>query len=145
MNTLKRFSHLAWSILLAACVGCGGELVAVEGDVAFDGQPVEQGTIAFEPADGKGTTAGGKITGGRYSLSGDTGVTPGKKTVRITAVRKTGRQTAAGPPEPPGKMVDEIERYIPRDYNTNSSLTCEVVAGEKNEHNFNLTSQPEQP
>ena len=63
---------------------------------------------------GNGTTAGGEITGGRYSLSGDTGVSPGKKTVRITAVRKTGRRILAGPPEPPDKMVDEIERYFRR-------------------------------
>ena len=145
MNTLKRIGCLGYSILLAACVGCGSGLVAVEGNVTFDGQPVEQGTIAFEPADGNGPTAGGQISGGKYSLSGDTGVSPGKKTVRITAVRKTGRRIAAGPPEPADKMVDEIERYIPRDYNTNSTLTCEVVAGEKNEHNFELKSQAELP
>ena len=142
MNTLKQLGCLGWSILLASCIGCGSGLEAVEGDVTFDGQPVEQGTIVFEPVDGNGTTAGGQISGGKYSLSDDKGVSPSKKTVRITAVRKTGRRILAGPPEPPNKMVDEIELYIPRDYNTNSTLTCEVDAGEKNKHDFNLKSQP---
>lgn len=126
---------------ILVCTGCGSGLIAVEGNVSFDGQPVEQGSIVFEPADGKGPTAGGKIEGGGYKLSGDEGVVPGEKVVRITAVRKTGRQVEAGPPSPPGTMVDEIERYIPPNYNANSTLKCEVTAGGTNRHDFELTPE----
>jgi len=128
-------------VWMLTSTGCGTGLVAVEGNVTFDGQPVEKGTIVFEPADGKGATTGGEINNGHYELSGDAGAPPGKKIVRITAVRKTGRKIPAGPPEPPDKMVDELKRYIPDLYNTNSTLSCEIVTGQKNQHHFDLKSQ----
>ncbi len=53
------------------------------------------------------------IEGGKYVLAGETGVTPGKKIVRITATRSTGKKIEAGPPEPEGTMVDEIVSFIP--------------------------------
>lgn len=127
--------------LLLVCAGCGGGLVAVEGNVTFDGTPVETGTIAFEPADGQGATAGGSIEGGRYVLSGDSAVAPGKKVVRIRATRKTGRKVESGPPSPPGTMVEETESYIPAKYNTQSTLSREVTAGGTNKHDFPLKSQ----
>lgn len=52
-------------------------------------------------------------------------------------MRKTGRQIEAGPPAPPGKMADELERYIPASYNENSTLTREMSAG-NNELHFHL-------
>lgn len=127
------------AVSLALCAGCGDDLVTVEGEVTFAGQPVQEGTISFEPADGQGTSTGGKIEGGRYCLSGDAAVQPGKKLVRIIGVRKTGRMIPAGTPAPAGTMVEEMERYIPTNYNTTSKLTCEVTPGETNLHNFNLT------
>ena len=126
--------------LLLTCAGCGSDLVTVEGKVTFDGQPVEKGSIVLEPADGQGSTAGGEIKDGEYVLSGDSAVQPGKKIVRITAVRKTGRKLEAGPPSPPGTIVEEVERYIPPQYNRQSTLTCEVTAGGTNEHDFPLKS-----
>lgn len=131
------------AVLPLFCAGCGSGLVTVEGNVTFDGQPVAEGTIVFEPADGAGPTASGEIADGKYVLSGDSALAPGKKIVRITAVRKTGRQIESGPPSPPGTMVDEIERYIPDVYNTNSTLTCEVTSQGTNLHNFELASQGE--
>jgi len=130
-------------VLMGTCVGCdsGGGLVAVEGNVTFDGQPVEEGSIAFEPADGAGPSAGGTIQQGKYALAGDAGVLPGKKTVRITAVRKTGKQVAGGLSGDSDTMVDEVEKYIPAIYNQESTLTCEVAAGKVNQHNFDLKSE----
>ncbi|MGI6416697.1 MAG: hypothetical protein ACOX1P_13580 [Thermoguttaceae bacterium] len=127
--------------LLGICAGCGGSsLATVQGTVTFDGEPVQQGSIAFEPADGVGPVAGGMIEGGKYVLAGETGVTPGKKIVRITATRSTGKKIEAGPPEPEGTMVDEIVSFIPEIYNQKSTLTVEVATGEAT-HNFELKSQ----
>jgi len=67
-------------------------------------------------------------------------VTPGKKIVRITATRSTGKKIEAGPPEPAGTMVDEIVSFIPEIYNQKSTLTVEIAAGEAT-HNFELKSQ----
>jgi hypothetical protein len=137
-DLVGKYSALLLAALAATSIGCGNGKVTVQGEVTFDGQPVEQGTIIFEPADGEGPSAGGKVENGKYSLAGEAGLLPGVKIVRIKAFRKTGRQVEAGPPSPPGTMVEEIERLIPDCYNGESTLTCEVAPGEKNEHNFHL-------
>jgi hypothetical protein len=47
----------------------------------------------------------------------------------------------AGPPEPPGTMVDEVKPFIPANYNESSSLKIEVKMGSA-KHDFELTSKP---
>jgi hypothetical protein len=137
LNALNPPTMAAAAAILLACVGCGSGSVKIEGAATFDGQPIESGSIVFEPADGKGPATGGKIADGRYSVISEEGIAPGKKIVRIIAVRKTGRQIDAGPPA--GTMVDEIEKYIPPIYNRKSTLMCEIVAA-ANEHDFHLKS-----
>ena len=125
---------------LAVCLGCGGQ-VAVEGTVNYDGQPLPEGTIIFEPADGRGGAVSASIEAGQYKGSGDATTTPGEKIVRVRAMRKTGRKVAAGPPAPPGTMVEQIETYVPAIYASRQSpLRCELVAGRTNRHDFELKS-----
>ena len=124
-----------WRVLapvcLAVCLGCGGGHVAVEGTVSCDGQPIEDGTITFESADGLGGPLSAKIEAGRYKGVGDAATTPGEKIVRVRAMRKTGRKVAAGPPAPPGTMVDQVEAYLPAIYASHQSpLRCELAAGD---------------
>lgn len=132
---------LAAIAVAAICPGCGRERLTIQGEVTFNGKPVEEGTISLEPADGKGPTTGGKIAAGQYLLAGVAAPLPGKKIVRISAVRKTGRKVAAGLASPPDTMIDEIDRYIPKIYNTNSTLTCEVSHEGSKTIDFNLKSQ----
>jgi len=133
--------HIVVIFALAFLAGCGSDRCPVGGEVSFDGKPVEKGSIAFEPVDGQGPTSGGTIADGKYCLVGSAAPLPGKKTVRITGVRKTGRKIAAGLPSPPGTMIDEIERYIPKIYNTNSTLTCDVSRDDSKTIDFNLKPQ----
>ena len=126
---------------LVFCWGCGSGLVSVEGQVTWQGQPVEEGTIVFEPADGQGPSAGGKIQNGQYRLSGPAGVQPGEKIVRITAARKTGRKLEAGPPSPPGTWIEEVESYIPTEYNSQSKLRCTIPPGKSSRQDFALPTQ----
>ena len=65
--------------------------------MVFEGKPVEQGIISFEPADGIGPTTGGSVTDGTYDLTGDARATVGEKIVRIYASRKSGRKSAWRP------------------------------------------------
>ena len=60
--------------------------------------------------------------------------------VRISAVRSTGKKIEAGPPEPPGTLVDEVKPYIPAMYNEQSTLSAQVTAG-KVTQDFALTSK----
>ena len=79
------------AIALASLAGCNTGRFPVSGEVTFNGKPIPEGTISFEPADRQGPTTGGKIADGKYRLDGNSAPLPGKKTVRIFAARKTGR------------------------------------------------------
>jgi hypothetical protein len=132
------------AMLIAAALlsGCGTGKVAVEGEVTVDGTPVEEGSITFDPGDGKGPSTGATIVDGYYRLEGPAGATPGAKIVRIRAFRKTGRKIASGPPSPPGTLVDEIVQYVPAAYNDRTTLRPEI-AGESEVHlDFPLKSKP---
>jgi hypothetical protein len=65
-------------------------------------------------------------------------VTPGKKLVRISGGRKTGKKiTTAGASGVP-RETEVIEPLVPAIYNDQSTLTVEIAAGKRNEHNFDL-------
>ncbi len=138
-RVLRRWTGGLFAVMLLICWGCGrGGLVTVEGKVTWQDQPVEEGTIVFDPADGQGPSAGGKIQNGQYQLAGDSAVPPGEKIVRISATRKTGRKVEAGPPSPPGTLVEEIESYIPPEYNTQSKLRCTIPSARTHRQDFAL-------
>lgn len=83
--TTRWTPRLVWSAVAAAVVaaaGCGGGTGTVTGEVTYEGTRVKSGHITFAPADGKGPTAGGPITDGRYSVEN---VTPGPKVVTVVA------------------------------------------------------------
>src|SRR5690348_13499226 len=75
-------SSLACALILLS--GCGGSTASVSGTVTYEGAPAGKGYITFQPADGKGQSAGAEIRDGKYSA---TGLTPGKKVVNIEAVK----------------------------------------------------------
>lgn len=142
IQAAARLRQVLWvSLLLAICSGCGDRRCAIDGEVTFDGKPIEAGTITFEPADGQGPTTGGTITDGRYALAGNAAPLPGKKKVRISAARKTGRRVPAGPPSPAGTMVEEIIRYIPKIYNQQTTLVCDVSPTGPHTIDFHLKPQ----
>jgi hypothetical protein len=138
-NSLPAGSFIAAGLVF--CLGCGSQEHLLEGSVTFDGQPVEKGSITLEPADGVGPAAGGTIAGGRFKVDSTSGLAPGNKIVRISAVRATGKKIEAGPPEPPGAKVDEVQQFIPAKYNDRSALTVQFDGGHKKQ-DFDLKSQP---
>jgi hypothetical protein len=109
--------------LLLLVVGCGsGDLVEISGEVAYCGQPVNKGTIAFLPADGKGPTAAGTIADGRYSVK----TSPGPKEVRIEGFKVLRQQHYMNDPNLP--LIDVTEQYLPERYNANSELSRNIAS-----------------
>ena len=132
----------AFGVLMAMCAGCGGapETTAVSGGVTFDGEPVAEGQVAFEPQSG-GRMAYAVISGGKYATAKDRGVEPGRYLVRITASRPSGKLA-----EEDSFIRDEAsavvnEQFIPAKYNSASELTVEIKPGESAVHDFELTSK----
>jgi len=133
--------HFALLATLALLCGCNGGKVEVRGMVKVDGQPLTEGSISLEPADGQGPTTGGMIQAGKYELVGEAAAVPGEKIVRIVGLRKTGKMVPAGPPAPKGTLIAELVQCVPPNYNDKSSLRVDVVPGKANQHDFNLDSR----
>ena len=76
---------------VSTLTGCGSSPSVVSGTVTYDGQPVGDGNIVFQPADGKGASCGAPIKGGKYRVE----TTPGKKLVLVIAAKeiKYGRRS----------------------------------------------------
>lgn len=113
---------VAAAAFLMAC-GCGGSVtkgVPVNGTVNLNGKPLPEGEVLFEPADGKGAPEQALVKDGKFSGS----VTPGAKKVRITSWREGKRPADA---VMGGGAVRE--QYLPKKYNTETTLTVTVEAG----------------
>ena len=118
---------LALGALVLVLAGCGDGLVEVRGKVTYNGKPVENGTITFEPEDRSGPSRGQAIEAGAYHLTGPNRLTPGPKTVRIQGFGPTGRKVSTAPGSK--QMVDEMGQYIPAKYNDKSTLKATVEDG----------------
>lgn len=132
--------------LVAALVGCGGQnadygqlgLVSISGTVTLDGEPVAGAAVYFYEPD-ESYCFGVTDAMGEYTMmlnSEKSGVTPGKKTVKIsTASNPLG--DAAESPE--GEMAEEEDpdakaggasEQIPACYNKDSKLEIDVSASD---------------
>ncbi len=143
---LGRRSTRVWLCSLACTAilllsGCNDGKVVVLGMVTVDGQPIDEGSISLEPADGQGPTTGGLIKAGKYELTGNAAVEPGKKIVRIVGLRQTGKMVPAGPPAPKGTLIPEMIQCVPSHYNDRSRLQVDVTPGKANKHDFQLDSK----
>lgn len=121
-------------VLTVVVVGCGESdplgRRPVSGEVTLEGQPLAQGTISFEPSE-KGTSAGATIADGRYSISTEVGLPPGKYVVRISS--PTG---GVATPEAPGESDQLATEQIPEDFNAKSIVKVDVLKEGQNTFNF---------
>lgn len=136
--------RLILSLFLIVLLGCGPAKISISGKVSYDGIEVNEGAISFESPDGKSPSVGGMIQKGLYKIDNVDVASGGKKIVRITAVIKTGKKIPAGPPFPPGDMVDEIIK-MPSQFNEKSNLSAELSSSKPNVFIFDLTKRPVKP
>jgi len=141
---------------LLAVAGCGDDSgiarrYAVSGKVSYKGQPVEKGTIVFEPSDfAKGRIASAPIENGYYTLSttgsSKDGALPGdykvcviSKSVDMTKV-EANRNGGAGRQDDVYKAEKAAKSLIPKKYERSdtSGLTAKVEQ-KSNTINFDLT------
>jgi hypothetical protein len=113
---------------LAVASGCSEDPIgrrAVSGTVKFDGAPLQEGNISFQPTEGQPTYGGATITAGKFSMPRDQGLVDGKYQVSINSpVPGTGGKLApdAMPGDPPG-LSHEL---IPPNWNVASDQFIEI-------------------
>jgi hypothetical protein len=139
---MHRFHRtFCWLVVLVA-LGCGAsrsERVPVDGNVTFDGVPVETGQIVFEPK-GPGRMSIGQIAAGRYSIAEKYGPTRGEFVVRITADRPSGEKAAPSSYAADQTPQDVYEQFVPAKYNSASELTLTIGDESHIKSDFTLTS-----
>lgn len=136
---------VGWTLLAFASMalsGCGSTPpCSVSGTVSFEGQPIENGSLKFEPI-GVSDSPGGRslITGGKYNIPADQGMLPGKYRVIFYATKATGK-TITNLEVMPGESAqprEETVQFLPPKLNTESTIEAEFKAGE-NSKDFALT------
>jgi hypothetical protein len=120
--------------------GCGGEVGIIKhplnGNVSLDGNPLERGTIFFDPLPGiKGDPATGAILNGAYKVE----LSVGEYLVKINGSKKTGNKMQKAM-APKGEMIDEEVEAVGAAYNSKSNLKQSVVVGD-NKGDFAVNSK----
>jgi hypothetical protein len=122
---------LVLSMLCAISLGCSEptDRVQISGTVTWEGKPLPKGDIAFYLPQQVAAGAG-RIVDGKFSFPSR----PGNVQVVILASR-------------PAEKVDPVEKtprpeqYLPARYNTNSTLTTEIMLPGPVNLQFDLTSK----
>jgi len=145
------------ALIFFVTVGCNNQgsddlpREPISGTVTYDGKPLANGTIQFQPASqAEGMAAGGMVVNGRFDVPRNEGPVPGKYKVQIDSIDET--ITVPVPEQPaspeggdvmpgelkilPRKMMKK--RLIPPRYNSQTELTAEVEAGVPNTYTFDL-------
>jgi len=123
-------------------VGCSSDSrLSVSGTVSFDGVPIQEGSIAFMPADGGGSGGTAAIIDGKYTAR----VSPGRMIVQIYAQRDpTPAEVQAQANNPMGSSSmgggPHQVQFIPKRYNEVSELRADIQQSQR-DLDFALTSE----
>lgn len=129
-------------MVIAATVGCGrADMGRVSGLVTFGGKPVADAVVSFRPKN-RPMAAGRTDAAGRFTLNtyskGDGAV---KGVNRVSIEPWTPAPEAVPEPGQDPRPWKDLERAdIPKKFRQEetSGLTVEVIAGKRNEFNFEL-------
>ncbi len=140
---------ITFAVLAGACfvtVGCRDSrdpnICRVSGTVTFDGTPVEEAELIFEPVDQRIAPAACTVKDGSFRML----ASRGEQVVSIRAYRDVPRAPdSPQPAAPPGiespPATDRIQ-YLPERYNRLTELKVEVKkSGDK--FTFDLDSKPD--
>ena len=129
-------------LLFILLPGCQSEKAKVSGKIFFLGVPIETGKISFDSIDGNAQGFSGEIIEGKYEIKNNQTLGKGFMVVRIWGFKKTGKKIIPpfGAPgiSSGGELMDEIQMYIPSEFNTSSKQIVEIKLREDNVFDFDL-------
>ena len=132
---------IGFAVALAFVVGCSGgdDRVEVTGTVTLKGGPIKSGTISFSPLEGQKFGATATVSNGDFNIPKESGLTPGKYLVRVSA---GDGKTAVNPVDPdrppgPGGGTNIISKeLVPSDWNVNSKQERTITKESPNRFEF---------
>ena len=123
-----------------ALIGCQrNERRPLAGEVTLDGKPLAGATISFQPAPGStGGTSGALLDPeGRFSISAQQGLIPGKYAVTIQKWKGTGRFRLDN------ETHQRVEITAPIPFKEDGKLEATITEGGPNHFEFRLTRDKE--
>ncbi len=125
-------SFAVYAVLAVGSAGCNGgdglPRQPISGSVTLDGRRLEHGVISFYPSarlvNGTMVSGASTIDDGRFSISRDAGLTPGKYKVAVNSadfIAKR-RQRDANPDD----VGDAPKDKVPTKYNSDTVLEIEI-------------------
>lgn len=139
-----RWWLFSFASVLMLISGCGQSAPlgrqALTGEVKLAGQPLDHGTIQFEPLDAKGIASGAPIKDGKFAVAKEAGLPKGQYRIMIFAPEGGG---AAAQEALPGdsSAVKLAKERIPEKFNTQSRETVDVSDSQKNHFVFDIPAQ----
>jgi len=127
-------------LAIVSLVGCGAAADPlgrqdISGEVKLKNEPLDGGSILFEPEDTSNPTSGGAaIENGKFELPKGRGLAPGEYKVRISAAGGATERIAT---EAPGEPVVSTER-VPKNWNSQSEQTVTIENKGKNHLVFEI-------
>ncbi|MSR31163.1 MAG: hypothetical protein EXR99_06595 [Gemmataceae bacterium] len=114
-------------LLIAGCWDSGPRRHAISGQVLYQGKPLDQGVILFEPENPFTTSGGGAaIKDGRFAIVQEQGLMPGKYKVMISSGIDAAESKKLKQNQGPGEDDLPPKERIPLKYNLESKLLLEV-------------------
>ena len=111
-------------VLALVLVGCGAKTkVEVTGTVRYQGKPIEDGAIKFEPIDRNLQPAGDNIRNGVYHVK----LPLGMAKVTITGSEKVGMKKLYPTPDSPSRPI--FKQFVPDKYNDKTELSADITSG----------------
>jgi len=127
-------------LMAAAFTGCNGGTTSVSGEVTYNGVPVENGYVTFNPV-GKGRAFAAPVTNGTYTVDKPT---TGKFTAVAAGYRKLNHYSSSAEAyahaQKNGGHVSEAADYIAPDAAGNSKQV-EIISGDQ-QLDFAITGPP---
>ncbi len=143
MTKVSLLSTGRWTIvtiLFVGLAGCGAtsdplNRQAVSGLVTLKDQPLDTGSISFDPQDREnGRPGGATISGGKFELDRERGLPPGTYTVRVNSADSSATEAVGEP----GESRQVAKERIPSKWNSKSEQTVTVVDGEENHFELSI-------
>lgn len=143
---------LAWlcvSFVMSGIAGCGEsgpERIGMNGIVTYNGEPIEDGEISFQPVEGtQAPPTSTTITDGKYELPAKWALVPGTYQVAVRSYRVSLDDGAKLPGStldrpPPSGGIEVKDQMLPEKFNTKSTIEkVTVESGQAPaEKNFDL-------
>ncbi len=133
-------TSLAILSLVSVCASCTSQSsrLAVHGEVTFEGQKIDKGSILFQPLDGKSIKTGGPITDGKYDIPAEKGPVTGKHRVLCFWEKDTGKTYID---RDSGDTYPVRKEGLPAIFQSDKSpLEVEFISG-KQDYSFHLKSK----